>query len=337
MEVESDPVKMLLVGAGFVGKLHFRAAAGLPGVRYIGFVEPDAKIRQAAVQEFGIPGYANLHQALEESRPDAVDLCVPTHFHLSLIKEAAEHGLHILCEKPLTIRSEDAAAISEIISRTGVRLMVAEIIRFWPEYVAALQVVRSGELGELSRIELHRLSASPPFNSWMIQPELGGGAVLDLQVHDFGFLLQLLGSPGSIAPLGAGSPSINDVTNILDYGPDLTVINRASFQMPPSYVFRSTFQLELEGGLIDMDDWRPAGEKLLVFPNDGSCIRPVTAASNPFRDELAYFCSQLQNGRDFDLVPLSESLLGLHMCLASWRAHTSGVPVKIETGHHDAA
>lgn len=322
------PLRTVLIGAGFVGKLHLQAAVGLDDIQYVGIVETCEEARWKTAQHFGLPGYASFEQALHRLRPEAVDLCLPTYLHIDLIREAADRGLHILCEKPLTLTLGDAADVTALLDRTGVRLMVAEVIRFWPEYSATVGLVQSGAMGAVERIHLQRLATAPPFNSWMIEPDLGGGAVVDLQVHDFSFLLQLVGPPISITPRGTGS--INDVSNVLNFGGRLTADNRASFMMPASYVFRSTFQLELEGGLIDMDDWRAAGEKLMVFPRDGARICPTLSQSNPFREELSYFCRQVRKEREFDLVPLEESILSLQMCLASRDAQKSGAEVSLE-------
>lgn len=317
-----------MIGAGFIGRSHLQAAAGLDEIRYVGVVDSRAEARCDVSRQFGMPCFASLEQALDDLDAEAVDICVPTYLHSPLIAEAAARGLHILCEKPLTLTLADAVDVRDLLARTGSRLMVAEVIRFWPEYAAAVELVRSGAMGSLRRVHLERLATSPPFNDWMIEPDLGGGAVVDLQVHDFSFLLQLAGPPISIAPLGTGS--INDVSNILTFASGLSASNRASFTMPTSYIFRSTFQLELDGGVVSMDDWRPTGEKLMVFPRDGARVCPPVRQSNPFREELSYFCRQIRSGQDFDLVPLEDSIISLQMCLASRDVQRSGAELILE-------
>jgi predicted dehydrogenase len=330
MTGSGNPVQTVLVGAGFVGKLHLLAAAGLSELQYVAAVDSDPDALARIKKEFGLPGYPSLRAALNSHRLEAVDLCAPTYLRVALIEEAAELGLHILCEKPLALSLEGVSSICAILARTGVRLMVAEVIRFWPEYAAALDIARSGQFGAVTAVHLQRLASPPPFNSWMVESELGGGAVVDLQIHDFSFLLQLLGPPSTISPLGKRAPSMNDAWNALDYGEGPYVTNRASFTMPASYVFRATFLIEMEGGVLDMDDWRPAEEKLLLFPAEGSRACPVVGAPNPFREELAYFGRQIRSGEPFDLIPLEESIMSLRMCLATWEAQRIGGAVALE-------
>jgi len=75
--------------------------------------------------------------------------------------------------------------------------MVAQVIRFWPEYVKLKEIFDSGSLGKMVSISCARLSPTPTWawNNWLLDSERSGGALLDLHIHDTDFLLYLLGKP----------------------------------------------------------------------------------------------------------------------------------------------
>ena len=80
--------------------------------------------------------------------------------------------------------------------------MVAHCIRFWPEYLALKELVESGKYGKLTSAFFRRLSGLPKWSTWFPNPELSGGAILDLHIHDVDFIQFLLGLPKYVTPAG---------------------------------------------------------------------------------------------------------------------------------------
>jgi predicted dehydrogenase len=311
-------LNMLLVGAGFMGKKHLESTVKSNFIKYTGIVDDRRENAEKLAKEFGVKVFPSVEKAVQAGKCAAADICTPTPFHLSLIKECAEYGLHILCEKPLTLNAEDAEKVKRVTTKNKVKIMVAQVLRFWPEYVYAVECVRKKEFGEVLSINCKRQSSPPGWNSWIMKENIGGGAVIDLQIHDFDFIYQLLGIPKSINTWGRlEQGTLNAIVNILDYGKNISVISEASYLMSASYPFRMFFCIELERAVIEMDFWRNKNERLKVFPADGKCFSPKLSSQDAYCSEIEYFAQKIIANKPFDLVPLEESITSLNMCLAS--------------------
>jgi len=316
--MKNQKLRMLLAGAGFMGKAHFEAAQSLDNVEYIGILDANKDSAGKFSKQYGILGFSDFEEAVEKLKPDAVDICVPTSFHLPLITACAEKGVNVLCEKPLALTVADALKIKEICNRKNIRLMVAQVLRFWPEYVYAVDAAKSGKYGKILSIDCKRFSTLPGWNSWMTKPDVGGGAVLDLQIHDIDFIVQLVGMPESIYSTGRFfNGTVNAVQNKFFYSSGISVVSEASFMMPESYPFRMYFRVEFENAVMEMDFWQPKNQRLKVFPAAGEMFIPELSGKDAYSDEIAYFSYCVNDGKAFDRVPLDESINSLLLCLKS--------------------
>lgn len=309
---------MLLVGAGSIGKVHIESAKGLDVIRYVGVVDINQTVAQKFAEKYNVKWYTSLSEAINELKPDALDICTPSTYHLPVIKQGAERGMHILCEKPITLDTSSAKEAEDIIKKKKVKLMISKVLRFWPEYIYAVKTTREKTFGKVRSVECKRLSPAPTWNSWMLNDKKGGGAAIDLQIHDMDFILQLFGKPQAIMAHGIETNGgMNTVYNYLYYKDCIHVTVESCFVMPSSYPFRMYYQIVYEKAVIEFDIWRPIGQQLKVFPEEGSEFCPELPPQAAYKNELSYFAKQLINNKEFDKVPLSESISALQMCLAS--------------------
>lgn len=312
---------MLLAGAGFMGKTHIEAAQTLDNVEYIGILDANKESAELLARQYKISAFCDFDKAVSELRPDAVDICVPTSFHMQLINSCAKKGIHVLCEKPLALSLHDSLKIKEMRDGKGIKIMVAQVLRFWPEYMYAVAAAKSEKYGKILSIDCKRFSALPGWNAWMTKSDVGGGAVLDLQIHDIDFILQLVGMPESVQATGrAFNGTINSVQNKFFYSSGISVISEASFMMPKSYPFRMYFRIEFENAVMEMDFWQPKNQRLKIFPTDGEMFIPDLPGKDAYGEEIAYFAEQLLCGKDFDKVPLGEAIQSLELCLKSQKS-----------------
>jgi predicted dehydrogenase len=321
---------MILAGAGLMGKTHLESARNLRSVRYVAVADTDENRAGTLAGEYGLPSFGNPEEAIRKLKPDAVDVCVPTPFHLPLVRTCAAHGVHVLCEKPIALSRTDAHAIRRIAREKRIRVMVAQVLRFWPEYVYTVEAVQRRTFGRILAVDCARLSPPPGWNSWMLRPEMGGGAVIDLQIHDMDFVLQLLGKPSAIQASGRKyRGTFNAIHNQWIYPSGIPVTTEASFIMPETYPFRMYFSIELEKAVLEMDFWRPKGERLKVFPVRGKVQCPVRGDHDAYGVEIEYFANCLRKSAPFKRVPLQESITALDICLASARSCQTHGTVKL--------
>ncbi|MCD1570571.1 Gfo/Idh/MocA family protein [Agromyces mediolanus] len=145
--------------------------------------------------ELGV-AYAEDYEAVWRWRPDAVVICSENRGHRELVLRAAAEGVHILCEKPIGIRSDEAAEMVAAAEAAGVVLMTAFPVRFSPAYAELRSTVRSGLLGQIVSIAATNCGGLPiGLRSWFVDRERsGGGAITDHVVHVADLLADLLGA-----------------------------------------------------------------------------------------------------------------------------------------------
>ena len=139
--------------------------------------------------------FTDYHTLLTEADVDAVDICLPHHLHKDAIVAAATDGKHILCEKPLCLTLDEAAAISEAIHTAGVTLMCAHNQLFLPTIQHAHQLLKEGLIGQVYELETTDAFYHPwnmSGTTWRSRREtMGGGELIDTGYHPSYMLLYL--------------------------------------------------------------------------------------------------------------------------------------------------
>ena len=185
-----QPVRMAVIGAGFMGERHARIYAGLPDVQLVAVCD----VREAAARELaartGASAYSDFTALLRRDDLDAVSVCTSDGLHREPCELALRGGRHVLVEKPIATTVADAEAIVEAADRAGVVLLVGHCLRFDPRYDQARQAVERGELGAVQTIYTRRA------NTVAAQDRLGGRCSLPLflGVHDYDVMRWLAGS-----------------------------------------------------------------------------------------------------------------------------------------------
>ena len=111
---------------------------------------------------------------------DAIYNPLPNHLHVPWTIRAAEAGKHVLCEKPIGLNAGEAAALIAVRDRTGVKIQEAFMVRTHPQWLKAIEICRSGELGDAAVVPgLFSFYNDDPANVRHV-PEFGGGALMDI-------------------------------------------------------------------------------------------------------------------------------------------------------------
>ncbi len=156
----------------------------------VGVWDDEVARGETFAQQTGVPFIGYLDDLLNVV--DAVCVTSENNRHLELAEKAARAGKHILCEKPLVAREEDAAKLEEVIKATGVKLMTAFPCRFSPAFNRMKDRVKNGDIGAVKAL-VGTNRGRCPFD-WFVQKELsGGGAMIDHTVHVTDLMRDMLG------------------------------------------------------------------------------------------------------------------------------------------------
>ncbi|HUQ78844.1 MAG TPA: Gfo/Idh/MocA family oxidoreductase [Patescibacteria group bacterium] len=181
-------MKIALLGAGRIGRLHARLLAATPGVDELLIADALPERAAEAAAEVGGRPMPSLDAALDEA--EAVVIAAATTAHADLIRAALERGLPTFCEKPL---AEDIVATIEVaaqIERAGIAFQLGFQRRFDAAYREARRMVATGELGTLYNFCLAGHDPEPPHEGYIPQ---SGGLFRDFSIHDFDVIRWLTG------------------------------------------------------------------------------------------------------------------------------------------------
>jgi predicted dehydrogenase len=141
----------------------------------------DESKARAAAAELGIPkAYGSYEALVADPNIDAVYIPLPNHLHVEWTVRAAEAGKHVLCEKPIGLVAADAERLLAVRDRTGVLIQEAFMVRTHPQWLGALEIARSGRIGEArSIVGYFSFFMDDPANIRHVKA-WGGGGVLDI-------------------------------------------------------------------------------------------------------------------------------------------------------------
>ncbi|MBA2720149.1 MAG: Gfo/Idh/MocA family oxidoreductase [Chloroflexi bacterium] len=181
-------MRLALLGAGRIGRLHARLLASTPGVDELLVADPQPERASEAAAEVGGRAMVSIEAALDEA--EAVVIAAATSAHAELIRAAADRGLPTFCEKPL---AEDIAATLEVaahIERTGIPFQLGFQRRFDAAYREAHRMIAAGELGTLYNFHLAGHDPEPPHEGYIPH---SGGLFRDSSIHDFDVIRWMTG------------------------------------------------------------------------------------------------------------------------------------------------
>jgi predicted dehydrogenase len=141
-------LKAILVGAGYFAGFQADAWARISGVELAAIVDsvPD-KAHQFA-ERFSVPRwYESIDAAIEQERPDFIDVATRPESHLPLTRIAARHGVHVICQKPMAPSWEECVAMVDVCDEARIRLLIHENWRWQPWYREIKRVLAAGQVG----------------------------------------------------------------------------------------------------------------------------------------------------------------------------------------------
>jgi predicted dehydrogenase len=187
----SQKIRLAVIGAGHLGRVHARLAQQVPNVELVGVADPLPDARRLAEAEYPVPVLADYRDFLGQI--DAAVVATPTRFHHAVSLSLLSHGVHLLVEKPLATSVAEADEILAAASQHQAIVQVGHIERFNPawNHSEVMPLVRHPKYIEASRCSGYT------FRSTDI------GVVLDLMIHDLDLALHFANSPvRSVQALG---------------------------------------------------------------------------------------------------------------------------------------
>jgi len=223
--------------------------------------------------------------------------------------------------------------------KAGVQLLVAHVVRFFPEYALAHSAVLEGQIGKPAVIRLHRGSYRPkkPAGNWFLDEEKSGGILMDLMIHDYDYARWVAGEVETV--------SARRVTELhpdapVDYG--LAILSHRSGALShiagawayPPPTFHTQLEISGDRGLIQFDSDGTAPIQNLILKTGGSDAPDVALPSSPvsespYTTQIKEFYGALAEGKT-TRVSATDGLAAVQIAEAALESAHTGQPVKLQ-------
>lgn len=167
-------LKVGIIGGGFMARTH-TAAARAAGAEVVGLTSSSPERSAAAAAPLGVEPVAGVEELI--SRSDVVHVCSPNARHAEHVRAALQAGRHVVCEKPLAVDAEEAAALASLAEEAGVVASVPFVYRFHPMARQAREETASGRVGRLLTVRgayLQDWLLDAGESNWRVDPQVSG-------------------------------------------------------------------------------------------------------------------------------------------------------------------
>ena len=290
--MKQNKLRVGVIGVGHLGEYHVQKYKAIPTVELVGVVDTNQDRLNEIAQQHNVQVYEGHHDILD--RVDAVSLAVPTEIHFDVARDILSRGIHILIEKPITYKLEDADSLLSLARKKDLVLQVGLVERFNPAVVKMESMVKRPIF-----IESHRMNLPTKRGTDV-------DVVLDLMIHDLDIILHVIRS--EIKEVHAVGMSVitdkTDIANVRIIFVDGTVANltasRVSGKMlrkirvfqPDAYISADCGKREitvilLDNEVKDLDGFPQVTTNKMEFPD-----------SDPLADEVHSFVNAVRNGSE---------------------------------------
>lgn len=334
-------IRVGIVGLGFMGRMHDRCWKGVDGAKVVAVCESNPKVLAEANQSRGgnIAGAADrldldgvaIHHDLDaliaSKGVDAVSITLPTFLHATTTLKALEAGLHVLCEKPMALTVDECDQMVAAARASGKILQVGHCIRFWPEYVVARELVRSGRYGKVVGASFRRFSAEPSWSPdrWFADESRSGGQPLDLHIHDSDYIHYLFGLPDSVDSVSDAPQTY--ISSQYHYPNGPAVVAESTWRMAPSFGFEMSFVIVLESASIQYDCTRSPAFR--VCPAGEDAYTPELPPGDGYEREIQHFAREIAGELVEPVVTPEHSRETVRLVLAEKQSAREGVRVAL--------
>jgi len=291
-----------VVGLGFMGSTHLQGLAKVSQAQVVAVADKsEARLSgdlsdiagnlgmQGLKMDFsGYRKYTEFEDMLADKEVDAVDICVPTFLHASMATKALAAGKHVLLEKPMALDGAACDALLAAAEKSGRILMVAQVLRFLPQYQCLVDLVKSGRLGRIRSAIFRRRTAVPTWGAWEFDRSKSGGGVFDLLVHDVDMALLLFGAPGALSSTGYENLTggVDMITSEFYYENADSVTITGGWHHVGAYPFSMEYTVVGDEGVVEFSS---AGRPPAVYWKDGRHEDLPSPEVDGYQAEIEYF------------------------------------------------
>ena len=312
-------LKVAVVGVGGISGAHIPVWEEMEDAELIALCD----IRPEQMEEYeGKNRYTDFEEMLNNEEIDILDICLPTFLHADYAVKAMERGINVICEKPISLNEEDINRVYSTAEKYNVKFMVAQVLRFWPEYELLKEIYDTKKYGKLLSGTMTRLGCYPKWSwdGWMMDEKRSGLVPVELHIHDLDFMVYAFGIPEIKYQYRSKLPDQDFFTVNYDFG-DFSINTEASWYAT-CYPFTAQFRFQFEDAIVANENG-----KMIIYLRDDEKIDLSEEAegdtgninlpkSNAYANEIHYFFDCVVNDKPVEKIN-PEELRGVLKILKS--------------------
>ena len=312
----NDNLKVAMIGLGAMGSTHYNLLREMNDVEIIALVDVEAHKVEEKALECNACAFTDINEMLSCEKPDFVIICTPSYLHAEHAIAVMNNGIHVLSEKPAALNEDDIVALYSCADETNVFYMVANVLRFWPEYIWLKENVISEQYGKLMNLQLYRQGEAPKYSwqNWMMDIKRSGLVPFDLHIHDIDMMIYLLGKPDNVSPYESKGVFGQYIETTCEYKSGTRVQARAAWYNCP-VPFHMGYEAVFENGNAVF-----VNDKLNFYSAKGEIIIPDMKASlsgseinvanmSGYYREIRYFIDCIKNSKKPSIISKDELLI----------------------------
>jgi predicted dehydrogenase len=304
------------------------ALTQIEGVELVGIADEEAERGKRAAAQFNTKHYTDYEDLLDQPI-EAVVITSENSSHHHHVLAAARKGKHILCEKPIASKIEDAKEMIAVCKEHNVILQTAFPVRFNTPIIKAKQIIESGELGKIMAIKGTNRGTNP--GGWFVDPEKsGGGAVIDHTVHVVDIIRWYMGAEVKEVYAEVGNLisdyEIDDCGLLtMEFDNNVFATLDCSWSRNDTYPTWGDVTLEIVGtnGTLSVDAF---AQKTDVYSKDGA--KWDFWGDNMDGDLVVDFISSVREGKSPSITG-EDGLKALEVAIAAYESSEKKEPVTI--------
>lgn len=312
-------LKVAVVGVGGISGAHIPVWEEMEDAELIALCD----IRPEQMEKYeNIKHYTDFEEMLNNEEIDILDICLPTFLHADYAVKAMERGINVICEKPISLNEEDIDRVYSTAEKYNVKFMVAQVLRFWPEYELLKEIYDTKKYGKLLSGTMTRLGCYPrwSWDGWMMDEKRSGLVPFDLHIHDLDFMVYAFGIPEIKYQYRSKLPDQDFFTVNYDFG-DFSINTEASWYAT-CYPFTAQFRFQFEDAIVANENG-----KMIIYLRDDERIDLSEEAegdtgninlpkSDAYANEIHYFFDCVVNDKPVEKIN-PEELRGVLKILKS--------------------
>lgn len=200
-------MKVGIVGCGFISNKHITAIENIENLYLSAVCDPNEDALIRFKEDKTVKTFTKIEDMLNDSDIDIVAVCTPSGLHKNLAIKAAKAGKHLVIEKPIAMKVDEALEISKVANEENISLSVVHPNRFRPVVMSLKKLLDKNVFGKISHVECNvnwnRNQEYYDKSPWRGTKEFDGGVLMNQAIHNLDLLLWFIGRPDEIFSMEA--------------------------------------------------------------------------------------------------------------------------------------